>query len=246
MPTKNVIARHLALAVWALAFLAVGSARALDSGGFVALESEDLYHGLSQVRGQPTLVVDGYARLGDGDDIGGSVERVNLPGARGAAAAAIYLGSSRSLTDDWTLGGSLSRYAYSREPSDISYDFTELQARIRWRSALQVDVYYSPDTSMYSTRGTLRNGPSGGAEFGWRRAFAHDVEIDGGIGYRRLGGTINAGYVYADLALAWRIANWQVSVEAVGLDRRARRLFGRPTAGDRWVFGLVRRFGAGT
>ncbi len=230
----------------ASAWLAIAPARALDSGGFVALESDDLYHGLSQVRGQPTAVVDAYARVRDDAYVGGSVERVDLPGAGNAAAGAIYVGAARALNDDWSLGGAVSRYVYSREPADLSYDFTELQAHVRWRSRLRLDAYFSPDTSIYSARGALRNGQSGGVEVAWRQELARGFALDGGAGFRRLGGAIDSGYAYGDLGLAWRMANWQLSVQAVAVDGRAKSLFGRQTAADRWVFGLIRQFGAGS
>ena len=221
-------------------------ARAADVpawGAVIAFESDNLYHGLSESRGEPTPVVDVYLEPLDEDYIGASVSRVNLPGIGPSVETSVYAGDSGVIGVNWRLSGSVSRYFYSSRTPDLTYDFTELTATLDWRGLVSLGAFGSADDSTYSRRGALRSGMSLGGEVAAHYEIVPKLTIAAGAGYRHLGTPIDRGYFYADVGVIWELSRWQIDLEAIGVDSDAKSLFGRDRAGNRGVLTLIRRFG---
>ncbi len=224
---------------------ALGVARADGAaGGFVAVASDYLYHGLSQSQGNSAALIDGHYRSDANLFAGVTLATVKLnPGPSAPLEVGVYGGASRDLSDDWVARATLARYFYPGNPADLSYAYTELSASLEWRELLSGTLYVSPDTSRYATQGVNRQRPAQALEIEARWPLGAHCTFSTGVGYRHLAAPIDAGYGYGSAGIAMTLARWRLDLSAVAADHHARVLFGGQAAERRLVVSALRSFG---
>lgn len=236
--------RVLTAAVWT-ALCTKPALAAGTFGGFMAASTDNIYHGLSQTQGEPSLLIDGHYR-GDNDLFAGlTLASVKLnPGPGTQLEVGVYAGRSVDLNPDWSVSAVLGFYSYPNAPVALPYAYTEGIARLSWRERITVSASYSPDTSRYSTLGVNRHRPAQALEslahwpvYGPWAAFA-------GAGYRHFAAPIAAGYAYGSAGISFAHGRWQADLSAIGTQERAKALFGYKATESAVVLTLVWRFGA--
>ncbi len=104
-------------------------------------------------------------------------------------------------------------------------------------------MYFSPDTSHYSSLGVNRHRPAEALELAAHWPLGAHYTVAAGAGYRHLAAPIDAGYAYGSAGVAGNWARWRVDLSAIATDHQARVLFGPQVAERRLVFSVLRRFG---
>lgn len=223
------------------------SAAPVGSASF-GLSSDYVHRGLSQTAGGASVQIGGQLREPRFGAYGGAlVSRIDPAGPPGAPEAELYLfgGVSGRWASAFNWDLSVARYAYPGDERELSYDYTELAAAFAYTDRLRLGCAWSGDAAGYRDAVPMPSGDIGSCEVAaswpWSRLPA--LSFNGGVGYQDLDAVYGFGHRYWSAGGAWRMGRVVIDLSAYGSDRRARRFFGRDTAGDRLVLGVVVEFG---
>jgi uncharacterized protein (TIGR02001 family) len=224
----------------------VRSALAGSVGGFLAVSTDDLYHGLSETAGEPSLAA-GFDYRTDRDVFAGlTAATVNLnPGPSAPVELGAFVGRAVEWGADWSGRVQLSHDEYPGDPSGVGYAYSEAVASLAWRELLTATLAYSPDATRFSTQGFNRHRAAAAVEGAGHWPFAGHWVLSAGLGYRQFAAPIATGYAYGSVGLSVTGGRWQADLGLVEASRRAQSLFGAGIAERRCVFTVSLRFADG-
>lgn len=231
---------------WLLATAFAGglhdTARAAGWSGFIAASSDNVYRGLTQSDGDPSLAADLHWRSDAGWFAGIGLATVNRnPGPGAPLEIAAYAGRSAPLSPALNARLSVVHYEYPREQDSLHYGYDELLAALTWRDRAALNLSYSPNTSRFSYDAVAVHRPAWSVEGVWRQPLTRSWSVAGGLGRYAMSAPIDAAYWYWNVSLLARRDSWELELSAIGTDDHASELFGPSVAGQRWVLSLIRR-----
>jgi uncharacterized protein (TIGR02001 family) len=217
-----------------LSLLQAAAGCAVDLQGSLGASSDNVFRGLTQSQGDPSVQVDGY--ISATHWFGGlAAESVKRQASESTGAEVIgYLGYQQLLSEEWNAALSARHYDYPGNRYRSLYHYDELSAAIGWHRQLLLELIASPNTFAAAGYDHYGSGSAYAAELSARQPLPDGFSVDGGIGYYDLRSEVGRGYAYwsAGAGKQWR--NWQLGVRYLGTDAQARHLFGT-LAGDRVV-----------
>lgn len=213
--------------------LQAGLGHALDLQGSLAFSSDNVFRGLTQSQGDPSLQAEGYVSVTHwfGGLAAESVKRE--PNLSNGAEVIGYLGYQQLLSENWNAAVSVRHYDYPGNRYRSFYHYDEFSVAFDWHRQLRLELIASPNTfaASYDDYG---RGSAYAAELSARQPLPYGLAADAGIGYYDLRSELGFGYAYwsAGIGKQWR--NFQLAVRYIGTDAQARHEFGS-LAGDRVV-----------
>ncbi len=245
LPSRLATRAQLWLCVVVAALLPV-AARAAGWSGFIAASSDNVYRGLTQTSGDPSLSADLHWRADAGWFAGVGIATVNRnPGPGAPVEIAAYAGRGAALTQSLSARLSLAHYEYPREQNALHYGYDELLATLTWRDRAALNASYSPNTSRFTFNAIAVHRPAWSLEAVWRQPLSRRWSVATGLGRYAMSAPIDSAYWYWNVSLIGSSDPWRLELSAIGSDSRARQLFGDPVAGQRWVFSLIKRIPGG-
>ncbi len=217
-----------------MALLPVAAGWAANLDGSLAAATDNVFRGLTQSQGDPSVQVDGYVSATHW--FGGlTAETVKRESSEATGAELVaYLGYQQLLSENWSGAVSVRHYDYPGNPYRPLYNYDEISASVNWRQQLVLALIASPDTYAAASYERYGRGAAYATELTGREPLPYGMSLEGGVGYYDLYQEIGAGYAYwsAGVGKQWRA--FEASLRYIGTDAQARRLF-QPLAGDRVV-----------
>ncbi len=179
-----------------LAFL-FNTAIAADVTGYATLTSDYVFRGVSYSDENPAVQIGADVGFESGFYFGAwasTIDISNGPGRQRDLELDYYLGYTRSISEEWTLGGSVIAYTFPGTSGIVDYDYVEYMLSANFNDSLWVELTYSPDlfSSGRATRGAALTGT---------RALAAKLDISGSVGYYDVSDLTGSGYTYWDLGI---------------------------------------------
>ncbi len=219
-----------------------GATLAAGWSGYVAATSDNVYRGLTQSAGDPSLSADLHWRGDSGWFAGLGLATVNRnPGPGAPLEIATYLGRSAALSASVNARLSVVHYEYPHERNALPYGYDELLGALSWRDRAALNFSYSANTSRFTFGAIAVHRPAWSLEGVWRQPLSLRWSIATGLGRYAMSTPIGDAYWYWNVSLVGRRDPWRLELSAIGTDSRARQLFGDPIAGQRWVISLIKR-----
>ncbi len=224
--------------------LLVGVARADDGvSGMVVATSDYVLRGVSQTYGGAALQGAVNYRHASGWFAGVWASNVDpFPFTSSFAEANVYAGRVWSLSPQWTVRGSYTRYLYPFDHRQKPYDYGELSVGLAFEDFLSASVSYQPDATGYSTQGYVRGRAAVAYELAGRMPLPHDFAVVAGAGYYDLTRLYGVGYWSGNAGVSYSIGPYQLDVVRFFAEPGVRRLFDEASADRRWVASVARRF----
>ena len=217
-----------------MGLLQSGFGHAVDLQGSLGLSSDNVFRGLTQSQGDPSVQADGY--LTATHWFGGlAAESVKRGGNQTNGAEVIgYLGYQQLLSENWSGALSARHYDYPGNRYRSLYHYDEFSLSINWHQQLMLELIGSPDTFAFSSYDHYGRGSAFAAELTGRQPLPYALSLEAGIGVYDLHQQIGSSYVYwsAGIGRQWRY--WQLSLRYIGTNGEAHRLF-HSLAADRVV-----------
>jgi uncharacterized protein (TIGR02001 family) len=215
--------------------------------GFLGVSSDNVYRGLTQSAGDPSIIGDAHWRGESGWFAGAGLATVNLnPGPGAPVEIAAYAGRATPLSRDLSGRFTLIHYEYPQERTSLAYGYEELLASLAWRDRAYLNLAYSPNTTRFTFQAIAVHRPAWSAELVGRQPLGNvwgaDWSAGLGLGQYQMAAPIDRSYAYWNASLTATRAHWQLDIAAIGTSGSARDLFGYARAGDRWAVTLLRRF----
>lgn len=210
--------------------------------GYLAASSDNIYRGLTQSSGDPSLSADLHWRADAGWYAGLGAATVNRnPGPGAPLEIAAYAGRSSALTT--SLNGRLGvvHYEYPHERNALHYSYDELLAALSWRDRAALNASYSPNTSRFTYSALAVHRPAWSVDGVWHQPLTPRWSLSAGLGRYAMSAPIDDAYWYWNVSLAGHRGPWQLELALIGTDRHAVELFGDYAARRRWVVTLIRR-----
>ena len=214
-------------------------AGAAGFGGALGASSDNVFRGISESAGDPSVqgsvhyAWDGGAFAGLR---GASIKMNPFYRTRDTLQLDAFAGYALAWGDAWDARAVLVHYDYPwSDPRRRSYDEVALSAT--WQRRLTVTVAASPNAP--GTSGSRR--PAYDYELGLRWPAAAALSLDAGIGYHDLSRTYDVAYAYwsAGASYSWRQAT--LALAWIGADAEARNGYGE-LADDRLVGSVLWTF----
>lgn len=221
---------------------------AVDTGGSVALTTDDVYRGVSQTCGHPAAQADVHVReLG----VSGWAAFAGVWGSAGLSGSScgsakeldLYAGYNLALSADLSATVTYTRYAFpgggygNPHLSGQRYDYDQLGTSWDLMDRLYVTLAWTPDALRYEQyEGSFqtlqdRSAFAYGAE--WRQPLVSWLSLTAGAGYDQMADPFGTGYGFWSLGLTHAAGPFEIDVGYFHTADRAMRLFGPEAAGDR-------------
>lgn len=223
----------------------VGAAQviAADFSASLVAATDYVEHGLTRSLGRPMLRAQASWYGDQGASLGIAATTLNLnPGPGPTHEVAAYARQSWRIRESWRLGAALAHYNFGREPNPaFSYDYTEFKLSAEWRNLVKVEAGYSPDYSLFSSRGAASE----------RRAISYSgslsipatrrLSLVGGLGHYDLRDLFDTGYWFWSGGVEFVSSETSIALTVIDSDATAQRLFGDRYAGRRVVAAITWR-----
>ena len=164
------------------------------------------------------------------------------PGRASSEELDLYTGIGRQLSDDLSVRGTYTHYAYLHDPRPARYDRDELAVSLGYVDLLRATVSYQPNSSAYTTAGYAGGRTTMAYELTGRWPLRAGLWAAAGGGYYDLHDLFHVGYWAGDVGIAYGYRRLTLDLRRFFCDSTAARLYGDASAGGRWVFSAVLRF----
>jgi uncharacterized protein (TIGR02001 family) len=235
-------------ASWLLPLWPAVCPAAIDTGGSLALTSDDVYRGISMTCGYPAAQADVHAR-----EVGASgwAAFAGVWGSAGlndrpcgsARELDLYAGYDVALGSDLNAAFTYTRYAFpggdytNPQLSGERYDYDELATTWGIMDRLYLTLAWTPDAigyaqyeGMYETE-HKRTAFAYGLE--WRQPLVSWLSLEASGGYDRMADPFGTGYGFWSLGLTHQAGPVELDLAYFHTADRAERLFGPDSAGGR-------------
>ncbi|MFZ0499518.1 MAG: TorF family putative porin [Steroidobacteraceae bacterium] len=246
-----------AVAAWCLLPLWPVTCPAVDTGGSVAVTSDDVYRGVSMTCGHPAVQADVHAR-----EVGASgwaafagvwaSAGVSDPPCGSARELDFYAGYNVALNDDLNASFTYTRYAFpggdyaNPHLAGQRYDYDQLATSWGIMDRLYLTLAWTPDAIGYqSYEGEFqtdhdRSALTYGAE--WRQPLVSWLSVEASAGYDRMADPFGTGYGFWSLGFTHLAGPLELDLAYFHTGDRAMRLFGPESAGGRVSATVLWRF----
>lgn len=235
-------ALHLALVVAPLA----SSAQAQTWGGALGASSENIYRGIGQSRGDPSVFADLHVGLGGNWLLGINAASVHPQDRPADSQFSLYADRRWRFGTDWSAKLGFVHYdsLHSENHDGLRYD--ELNAAIAWRGRWVSTLAWSPRVNNAYLDVISDDVAWLWAETAWHQPIGDHLSLDAGIGF---GHPVHApphDYHYANLGVTFAVASASLSVGRIWASERkySYELFNFPyeltlPSRQRWVASVM-------
>lgn len=243
-------ARHLrAGSAWAIlvaCLLAATQAEAQTWSGALGVASENIYRGIGQSRGDPSLFANLYLNI-DGNWVAGVAASTVHPEGRPAdTQLSLHLDRRWRINPDWSASLGLAHYDTTHEENHEGLRYDELSSSLSWRGRWSATLAWSPRVNNAYLQVVEKPAAWAWGETGWHQPLGTRFSIDAGIGYAHALHGPPADYHYANVGVNLALGNAYLGLGRVWASEREFRyeLFGFPyeviqPSRQRWVGSLM-------
>ena len=205
--------------------------------------SNYVYRGISQTYGGGAVQLGANYQNPLGWFVGAWGSNVDpYPGGASSKELDVYAGVNRALSDDFTVRGIYTHYAYLQDPRPARYDHNEFAATIAYLDLVAATVSYQPDSSSYSLLGFAQKRATIAYELTGRWPLRAGFAVTAGGGYYDLHDLFRIGYWAGDVGLSYVYRSLTLDLSRFFCDTTAARLYGDASANGIWVVSAVVHF----
>lgn len=202
-----------------------------------------IYRGISQSYGDGAIQLGANYQHSDKWFIGFWESNVNpYPGGASSKELDLYTGINQQLSDDFSLRGTFTHYAYLRDPRPSHYEHDELAVTVTYVDLLAATVSVQPNTSAYTGLGFAHDRTSLAYEATGRWPLRAGLWVSASGGYYDLHDLFHLGYWAGDLGVAYEYRRITLDLRRFFCDSTAARLYEGASADGVWTFSAVVRF----
>jgi uncharacterized protein (TIGR02001 family) len=150
----------------------------------------------------------------------------------------VFVGRRFAIDADWSLDLHAVHYVYPGDGDFVEYDYNEAEVSLSYRDLVRASVAWSPDASMITWQGLMRDRTTLAYELVLRRPLRAWLEVVAGAGFRDVAGLDSNGYGYWSLGLTALRGPLSLDLARYGTDADGRDLIGSRLAGGRTVVSL--------
>jgi uncharacterized protein (TIGR02001 family) len=226
-------------AVWTNA-----SSRAESSwGGSLVFTSDYLVRGISRSNDQAAIQLDLHFSADSGLLAGlfASTAQIATDQPRDVELDA-FLGYAWNSGGDWRGQVRETYYTYPWNQQGSAYNYTEFDADVVYRDAIEIVGVYSPDTPRYLMNRGFVDVTSSAVEVNFQHQLYDKLSGIAGAGYSYLGGASGAGYEYWSAGAMYDFGHVTLVVSYVGVSGGAKSLFYQQNGTARADASVICRF----
>ena len=188
---------------------------AVDCGGALGLGSDNVSRGISLGGADPSWILDGHCRVGDGWIAGAGASRVHLAGRRPGAQLSLYVDRNWQFDDDWRGKVGIVHYDGARRGRLDGLRYDEINAAVGSKGFWRASLAFSPNASdLYFTNALapISDGAGKSHWAAWAETTFHQpvsgrLAADAGFGLSVPGGKGESSYRYGSIGLSYSIAD---------------------------------------
>jgi uncharacterized protein (TIGR02001 family) len=237
------ISEGVRILLWSLCLANVAAHAGDRLGGSLALTSDYRLEGISQSNTSPAVQAEIHYDDPSGWFAGLWGSNVGLYGQKADATQLnVLVGRQWLIAPDWRAKTVISHYAHPWDSPQRAYDYDELSVSVAFRDQLAFSTTYSPDVSLYSRYGLVKNRTTWSYDFTVHTAVRGHVSASGGVGFHDLHTLTGTGYWYGSAGLAYDTEHLHFDLSRIQTDAAARRLFYSDIARPTWVGTVIWTF----
>ena len=212
-----------------------------------ALTTDYVLRGVSQTDGGPALQAGltydsprGWYVGAWGSNVDTSNDYYAFEGAH--TELDLFIGYSRPVDRNWSVGGQLVRYEYPDDGRFLDYGYTELVVALSYRDWLDVSLAVSNDMTLITYRGIAKDRTAIAWELGVDRPLGSWLSLVAGLGYYDLHELYGTGYTYGNLGGYTDIGPVRLDLSHYRTDSNGTKRFGSELAGGLTVLSVITSF----
>ena len=245
---KRVLAamRHGAW-LWCVLLVSVAEARdgsPIDRwGGSVGVTSDYVYRGVSLSDSRYAWQGSLFAGIGQHWSGGLWASTVENQWGRGTPfEVSGYMAYAFEPADDWNLRTAWSHYAYFGPPSQLTYDYDELNASIAYQSRWVLGLSWMPNAEGVRYSNGRVKSSAWAADFTIVQPVYESWSVTAGAGYYDVSGLYTTGYAYWHAGVTGTVGPFGFDLLYLGSDHHAEQIYGDSITGSRFSAALRWRF----
>ncbi len=205
-------------------------------GGSAVLTSDYRLRGVSQSDSSAAIQADVHYDSPRGWLAGIWASTVRLYGEQNETVELnAFLGYRWALSSDWHAKLMVSHYAHPWDSIAKLYDYDDVTAGTAWRDRLFFTVTWSPNSSIFSSRGARFDRSSLAYDATARVPLGARLSGVAGIGYYDLSELVGTGYWYGSAGLVYDLHRLHFDVSRIQTSAAAKELFYGDIAENRWI-----------
>jgi uncharacterized protein (TIGR02001 family) len=211
-------------------------------GGSLALTNDYVYRGVSFSQGQAALQGSVHIQPVGGFTIGAWASTLSSERKPWAHYEVdLYASKAWALSQDWSARLGVTHFAYLQSRVGGGFDHDELAATLSFRERINATVAWMPNLGTYAET-HVEHHPARAYELTGVQPLFSAWSLYAGVGYYDLSALYPRSYWYWNTGLAFSWQSLQLDLQRIDTDDAAKDLFGRQSAGSRWVASLNWRF----
>ncbi|WP_395620637.1 TorF family putative porin [Dokdonella sp.] len=221
-------------------------AQAQTWSGAVGVSSENIYRGIGQSRGDPSLFANLYLNI-DGNWVAGvAASSVHPEGRHADTQVSLQLDRRWRLNPDWSARIGVAHYDSTHGSNHAGLRYDELAAAVSWRGRWSAQLTWSPRVN--NSYSDFVEQPSAWlwAETGWHQPLGTRFSFDVGLGYADAVHGPAHDYQYANLGFNVALGDASIGIGRIWASKRkySYELFNFPyeltlPSRQRWVASVM-------
>jgi uncharacterized protein (TIGR02001 family) len=212
----------------------IATAGSLDAA--LSVGSDFVVRGETRSRGDLVIQAHLVGHHDSGWSLGAMASTVDInPGPGPSRELDVSLAKSWPLGPDWSMLGSVTRYAFAKNTSGLTYDYTEITAGASFRDRVELSVSYSPAYSDFTLRGIARERPVLAYDALVRLPVSARLQLHAGAGFFDLDRLVRTGYWYWSAGAELALSRTMVALQYIDTDHTATAVLGSAGTGSRVV-----------